>query len=592
MMKGFVKISKLMGLMLLASGLLFAGCAPEGSSTDSAVSGHGGFLIPVTVDTAKLTMDVGDGAGMATGTWSGHVVGLSNVGACGGTPLAATCTIRVTNLDPDYYMTNTYIALSFCADCAGDKFFSNADLSNGVTVFVSGDPDGTGGSADINGSEYCVVEDGQYDVSADPYPSPYNPTGCKTVTTLGVPKPLQYIHPDCGTRDVDWAFSTATGTNFRFYANIKADWYPEDVTGDGRFDFANLTTVYLTINSLNDDKIPGAANKNWWKIGSYQRSNVLTGYGSGGADYTPSPVTYFALNVMGEYPDRIESYTGVGYTDASGLFSDYEYYLNWSWIIRYDPTVINAVTSNGGVIKGGTPLLAGGLDQCNNGAGFCNVPLTATFTGFDGIGAGTQFGGAAEADGYLYSYNPVTLANFSWNASTQSYQTTSGAKVGLGYADIVPVRAGQQGLIKISLTGATTPSVLWYANTAIIPSGTPDSDPEIGLGMYYFKVLAGTSGRGTQLYADMWTTEGGTQLAWTNGTAAGGFGGGTDDWTLGCMPQQAGFDGTQGCNDALPNSAYWVYHANEVSNTAITQSGFTVTGGGTYQYWNVHLCVL
>lgn len=593
MMKGFVKFSKLMGLMLLASGLLFAGCAGPGSSTDEAVSSHGGFMIPITVDTAKLTMDVGDGAGLAVGTWSGHQVGLQTAGACGGTPTAATCTIRVTNLDPNYYMANTYIALSYCADCVGDKFFSDADLSNGVTVFLSGDINGTGGMADINGSEYCVVEDGVY--QGGPYPEPFNATGCVTVDTKGNRKPLQFIHPDCGSRDVPWTFSTATGTNFRFYANIAADWFPEVPLADPRFDFQNRTTYYLTLNSLNDDKIAGAANKTWWRLGSYYRSSALTGYGSGGADFTPAPLRYFALNVLAEYPDRIEQEGGAGYADSSGMFSDYEYYINWAWVIRYDPTVIKAVAASGAIKKGGTTVYNGGRDLCDKEAGACAVQNTPVYTGLDGISTTTNFGGVQEAAGYLFSYSPITPGPFVWNISGQSYNTTFGGNVVGGYGDIWPVNAGARGLVKVNMAVATAtyPNTNWWVSTAMIPSGTPDPEPEIGLGMYYFKVQPGTTGRGTQLYADMWVTEGGPLINWTNGTAAGGFNGAlSDDWAAPCLPIQAGYEGNQGCNDSLGINAYWVFHSTEPSNPNILHSGTTVPNRGAWQYWNVHLCVL
>lgn len=596
MMKGFVKFSKLMGLMLIASGLLFAGCAQDGSSTDKLVSGHDGFMIPITMDMATQTMAIGDGSGAATtGTWAGHNVRLANVGSCGGSATAATCTIRVTNLDPDYYMANVYIALSYCADCAGDKFFSDADLSNGVTVFVSGSQTGAGGMADINGAAFCVVEDGIYDTSPVPYPSPYNPTGCATVNTMGNRKPLQFIHPDCGSRDVDWNFSTATGTNFRFYANIAADWFPEDPTGDARFDFENKTTYYLTLNALND-AIPAATYKAWWKIGSSQRSSVLTGYGSGGADFSPvdpdvsGTRVYFALNVQGEYPDRIERYTGVGHTDGHG-FSDYEYYVSWGLIIRYDPTVVSL--STGGVtVKGGTSIPAGGQDQCNDASGYCNVPYTPTYNGFDGIVSPTV---SNVADGYIYTYNAITVANFQWNQATVNYKTTNGGSINAGYytTGVIPLAVGHVGLAKISLVpspGYT--NTVWYNSTAVITSGTPDPDPEIGLGMFYFRLLRGTQGMGTQFYADMWTTENAPQLAWTNGTAAGGVGGGTDDWLQPCFPIQAGYEANGGCNDSMPASSYWVFHGLEVSNQNIHHSGYTVTGGGASQYWNVHLCVL
>jgi len=589
MMKGFFKVCKLMGLMLMVSGLLFAGCAGPDDSTEGAVSGMGGFQIPITVDTAKLTMDVGDGAGMATGTWDGHQVRLQNVGACGGTATAATCTIRVTNLDPTYYMANVYIALSFCADCAGDKFFSNADLANGVTVFVSGSLTGQGGMADINRSAYCVVEDGLYQAAA--YPEPFNATGCPTVDTKGDNKPLQFIHPDCGSRDVPWVFSTADGTNFKFYANIAANWFPEIPTGDGRFNFQNRTTYYLTLNSLNDDKLTGQVNRTWWRLGSFYRSSALTGYGSGGADFTPAPLRYFALNVMAEYPDRIEQEGGAGYSDASGLFADYEYYINWAWVVRYDPTVIKAVTT-GAVKKGGTAVRAGGNDLCDLQAGFCAVQNTPCYSGLDGISATTNFGGAQEAAGYLFSFNAITPGAFAWNASGQSYKITNGDNIIGGFGNIFPLNAAVKGLVKVSMV--PTPgytNTIWYASTAIIPSGTPDAAPEIGLGMYYFKVQAGTSGRGTQLYADMWVTEGGPLINWTNGTAAGGFNGAlSDDWTAPCIPYQAGY--TQGCNDALGVGAYYVFHATEVSNPNIRHTGTTVPGGGAWQYWNVHLCVL
>lgn len=599
MMKGFLKISKLMGLMLLASGLLFAGCVGPGGDSESAVAGNGGFMIPVTMDMTSQTMTIGDGVGMAVGDWEGHQVGLQNVGSCSGLATAATCTVRVTNLDPNYYMANTYIALSYCADCAGDKLFSNADLSNGVTVFVSGDATGAGGAADINGAAYCVVEDGLY--TNDGYPAPFNATGCVTVSTKGDPKPLQFIHPDCGTRDVRWDFDTLTGDNFRFYANIAAQWFPEIPTGDSRFDFENRTTYYLTLQKL-DDKIAGALNKTWWRIGSYKRSTTLTGWGSGGADFTPADPAvggrvYFALNVLLDYPDRIEKYTGVGYPTIGDGFSDYEYYTSISWIVRYDPTVIKNVAVTGLTGKGGTTLYSGGLDLCDRNASSAHCDKRKpTFTGMDPVQV--VVGGAAEANGWLFSYTPIIQQVFTWNAPGASYQTTNGGKVYAGYGNLWPVHAGQIGLAKVNMVVATPtyPLTNWYLSTAFIPnSGTPDADPELGLGMYYFKLQAGTSGRGTQLYTDHWSTENGPLINWTNGTPAGGFfGGGSDDWIMPCIPIDPAYANNvdQGCNPGKTIADYYVYGNTESSNPLIRHSGLSVPNRGAFQYWNVHLCVL
>lgn len=617
MMKGFLKFSKLMGLMLLASGLVFAGCAqPGGNEEDAVAGGNGGFMIPITVNTSgsELTMEIGDGAGMAVGTWSGHQVGLANAAPCSGPALAATCTVRVTNLDPNYYMANTFISLSYCGDCDGSQTFSNADLSNGVTVFAAG------GDASINGADYCVVEDGKY----VGYPAPYAQYGCTTVSTKGDPKPLQFIHPDCGTRDVKWDFATASGTNFRFYANIAADWFPEVPLADPRFDFQNRTTYYLTLNSLQDDKIAAMANKVWWRFGSYKRSSTHTGYGSGGGDYTPldpakKPVgqkrEYFALNVLLEAPDRMEQHAGMGYYDGTDLpdnpvgpgmcaacFDDYEYYTSISWVVRYDPTVIKAAgtgTTTGA--KVGTNIYAGGLSLCNSNLSSAHCDKRKpTFTGLDPITSTTNFGDlVSEPYGWLFSYSAMPAGKFTWNGIGADYQFTNGAIVKGGYAGIWPVHAGHVGFVKVNpvVATATYPITNWNATTAMIANGTPDPEPELGLGMYYFKLQSGTAGKGTQLYVDHWATENGPLINWTAGTAHGGFNGAaSDDWTAVCIPINASYNNPtdQGCGPfpAYTIADYFVYGQTESSNPLIRHSGMSVPNRGGFQYWNVHLCVL
>lgn len=610
-MKPMIRTVGMVMATALVCCLFLFGCGQSSMEDAAAPSLDGGFWVPVTVDPElEGGMVIGDGSGAALidiDDGRSHPARVKNVKPCSGTPIATTCTIDITNLDPDYYMANVFIRTSWCEDCVGDKFFSNGDIP------VSAEPPMPGCTAaastgfcghlvDINMAGFCVVEDGVYDV----YPEPYNYYGCPIVNTKGDPKPLQFIHPDCGSRPFRWDFSTATGSAFSFYFYVQAEFFPEVPFGpdgiqgtaddDSRFDFQDRSTHYLTLNSLEDDLIPGAINKAWWRLGSYKRSSALTGYGSGGADFTPAPGRYFALNVLAEYPDRIESYPGVGYTDASGFFSDYEYYTNWAWIVRYDPTVIKAVAANGFIKKAGTIVYAGGLDLCNRSLNPAHCDRRKpTYTGLESITYSTLIGGGAETSGYLFSYSPIIVGQFIWNGQGSVYSTSNGGTIKGGYAGIWPVHAGQVGLAKVNMVPRSTffyPNTNWYASTAMIPSGTPDPEPEIGLGMYYFKVQPGTSGMGTQLYADHWVTENGAMINWTNGTAAGGFNGApSDDWIQPCIPIQPGYEGNWGCNDALPIQDYWVRHGQEVSNPYIRHSGVVVPGGGAYQYWNVHLCV-
>jgi len=270
MMKGFLKSGKFLGLLLLACGLVFAGCAgdpnssaltPGGSSegnvpTDSQTSVA---AIPVTFEDGQVTF--GDGSAMASTTIDGHTVTITNAAPCAGTVDGATCKIKLINNDSDEIMTKVTVTTASCSGCAGAKF-DNSDVGAGA----------------IDGGGFCYVDSGNISV-------------CDVHAVPSGNRPDRLIHPDCGSHKTMWDFGGQTSV-YTFYASLTAEWHPWLPVGadlapgggddDPRFNFADRTTFYVMLSDTRDRLVALegtiAANAKKFNIGSYRRSYVIAGH--------------------------------------------------------------------------------------------------------------------------------------------------------------------------------------------------------------------------------------------------------------------------------------------------------------------------
>lgn len=573
MMKRFEKSGKWMGLVLVALGLLFAGCAGPSSEEGASASQSGQTMgIPVEVNNGNLV--IGDGSGSAVVALRGHTVEVANGGtACANAGDASTCWIKVVNRDSDEYMVNTIVRTSFCSTCSGAMQFDNADLTNGNTTHTPVIDGNVGAPSPINGAEFCVVEDGAYNYGPT---APFTAKGCQThAAPVSSIKPYQSLNPSCGARSVLWDFGGQTTPNYRFYVDVRGTYLPWNPLSDGRYEFQDHTTTYIMLADYAD-KIPGAPNRSWYRLGSYIRSNVLSGYG-GPAKATMVARQYFAVNVAIEYPDRIES-RAMG--DKS-RFTNYEYYIQFAALIHYNPAVVQRITANGKTTKGTAFNYGAGtsgigdvctLNNCGKGK--------ETYRGYQDP-TGSQTG---EGVGFIFTYEQISNNAFSYFSISSVYATVNGGKATALAGSELPAQFGHHGVAHLAL-GAHS-----YASTGVIQEGV-DAKPEMPLAMYSFKVQpTATSGKGSEFILDQYASYTGFSYGWTNETMAGGFYAGTDDWASYCWPMY-GTPANQGCDLLRPTSDYIIYSQNENSNPAISQTGFAVPLKGAYQGWNAYLCI-
>jgi len=601
MMKRFKEIGKWTGLMLVACSLLFAGCAQDSSSEEGALGSDSASSLGIPVEAVvgadgnvdELIFGNGGDSGMAQ--FDGHTVEIIN-GSTGCTAgPSPECAIRVINRAKDHYMANTIVYTNQSGDASAQ--FNTADYDETLTNMHSAPPDGSsidarnddvGYTASVEGGGYCVVEDGMYGTG---YDNPFNMEGCECrFMPANTYKPYQMLEPNCGNQEVHWDFGNHAAGNFPFFAQIQTEWWPENPHDDARYDFQDRTTMYLMITDLEDTMT--ATYKDWYRIGSYRRSNILAGWNAAGAgNSADSGVSfgatttgvngnsdareYFALNVAMEYPDRIESYD-IG---DKGNFTNYEYYTKLALVITYDNEVVERVTADGKTRAGkgnGTNVAAGGLEQCSTGN--CGIGLE-TFRGMESPGgSNTNF---QDGKGYILTYEFRFTTGFTWLAANGSYSTVSGDVVMDYYGGRIPANAGQYGVANVRMDPihaftATYPDTIFYYNSAVIQEGV-DEDPDLPVAMYFFKII-GEPGDGTWMRSNMFASDSQPELQWTNGTIEGGYGAGSDD-TLHDVPFSGVDQGTI------------VAASLEQSNPNISHTGFAIAGNGAYQAWNVHICV-
>lgn len=620
-MKGFLKNGKWIGL--LAIGLLFAGCYGGGdSSSDSAVTpvAHGGQGVPITVDPVNETLTIGgpEGAGIGI-TADGHSVQIIN-GATGCATVGGAdevdCYIRVINLDSDEYATNVRLVSSLCVGCISAQL-DNVDSINGTAVgdcvaamgaapYPADQSDlgcNIGTSYDVaNTFEICVTEDGDF----RNFGPPYNPDGCQVVTTnAGLYAPVQVLHPECGSRAVKLGF-VGQVPKYTFTGTVEADWYPADPrAGDVRYDFADRTTFYVMATRLISnggvgDSPNGSA---WLKSGSYQGSQIISGWGATGSNVLSGVTTdkgkYFAVNVALDYADRIE---GQIMGDGSRN-QNYEYYYNMSIVLRYNPTVVSLITAN--IASEGV----GGDDAedciiCQDAVNFIQADNGFTTILFgDNYFSGNPgwlscYVDLTEGFKPMYSNNYVTWYGNSVGATIAYYATlTTGTAGTLQAYFAAPWIAGQVGVMRFNMTGGAM--TYGRSGATALPSEGVDVAPDLPVSIHYFEVLPGSSGKGSQFWIDVFSSSTSLNIAWTNGTVyPGGHKGASDDWVTPCIPFSAGFEDNinQGCDVGLPSNTYDVALSSENTNLAISLSGRAAPGGdsnsnGGWQQQSAWICV-
>jgi hypothetical protein len=614
MMKRFVNGGKIVGLMLLAAGLIFAGCAgPNGtggsseSSAPAAVQNSYG-AVPISLDPKTGDFSIGAGDGLSDITMvAGHTVeikngstsivaGKGNCGAGGGTG-DVHCWIKIINRDSDELMANVFLTGSKCKNC-GTATMDNADNVNGDTTKPIG---GTALSVPINGNGFCFAEDGKF-----PSKRPFNFYGCSTVFTPGSYKPVQMLHPSCGQRTEMFDFGNQVA-KYSFYASVAAQYFPWNPLGpdltpktgddDARYNFQNYTTVYMILTDFNT----APSGKALYALGSWKRSNILAGYNpAGGAVSGVSlvPGTYFSVNVAVEAPDRIESYMMADKNLFPSNPNGYEYYNQSAIMFRYNPAAVERVKA----VHKGFAYGAGAKYPCYT-AGNCTATGSELYQHLDVIVDNTN---SLYGVGWIAFYRsiPENFILYGGNAFSLSvdYLTDNGGKIHITKSAYACRECGHKGFAKVNhaFVGG---SIKWSntnpANPAMTQDGI-DAAPENTINIYHFFTRGADvvgnimHGRGSEFRADTFGSYTQFNLVHTNSTL---FPGGTkgapsDDWTDYCAPFYVGGGNIHYCKPAEPVASYAVYQGVENQSPLILQGGEAVAGSkGGIQTWGVYVCI-
>jgi len=627
-MKGFEKNGKWLGLALVAVCLLFAGCGGSPSSEEGTVSSNSQTSstgVPMEMNNGQLI--IGNGSGSGTGVINGHTVEIKNgpAGCANNGDNGADCEVTLINRAKEAAMVNVEVFANGCVGCASPRF-DNADVTGmvvGMTLTAEaricgstrdGNPDGACQGA-INGGGFTYVEDGKY-IGALP---PYNVYGAAPVATAIGDKPRQILHPDCGQKNTVWSFGNQTSPNYKFWANIAAQyvpWAPKQDDGtilDSRYNWADRTTMYFMIVGLNDLLTDaGASHADWYRLGSYQRSTVLSGYGSGGGKANLAAGQYFALDLAVEYADRIEGQVMGNTTSFHPGPYAYEYYSQIATVFRYDPSAVEllpegAATDGGTWLPAGNPATGSPMDYCDldTDSTYCSkgkqtwinrlVDLSSSYMGTGWIGLNTS-----------------PSEDFKWMAGGNKYSTVYGAigtvKAGTSGRTLFPWGQGQQGVARINLTKGVSKTLNSVA-TGLIQEGV-DTKPELPMVMYYFHARRDAAGRGSEFFLDAVPGYTSYTYGYTKGSLLPSgpnsgtlpacdkpAGSGTScDWLTYCWPMNGALtDAVMGCG--ADNAARIIAASEgERPNENISQSGpvtrYSMTvDNGAWQQWPAHVCI-
>jgi len=601
------------GLVILMTGLIFAGCAsPEGSSEGSAPLGTQNYnLVPITITpsgTGEADIQIGeDGLGDVI-VANGHTVEILNGTSMAGGPSKCTdlgggdvrCWIRLINRDSDEYMTNAFITGTTCPKCTTAQI-DNADLSHGDTTKAIG---GAQPSVEITGLGICYAETGVYVAR----PSPYNEKGCPIqLCPTGASKPAQTIHPKCGARSQMWDFGAQTA-QYKFMGGVQATYYqwnalgsdgaPGGVGDDPLYNFQDYTTVYVVLTDLLNANLA----RSWYWPGAYKRSNHIAGFGSAGnvSDISIPVGRYFAMNLAVEYPNRVEAqpHASQPVFPANG----YEYYNMWAVMVRYNPFAIERVKAAKHKIGGvGTNVYPGMPVQCVTAA-TCTTPGTEAWDHMEPYSEGVNsIYPAGAKEGWVSLYRFLNQ-NFGRNDLAYTYKfDTVGKTIGFT-ASVYPIlEGGHKGIAHFDKTkaGLVISTAMFGGKGSVAENNWmtqdgADAAPEMLLNMMYMYSIAGSSGRGSEIRVDMFTSY--TQFRlWHTGLTmlpGGPKGGTSDDWGDYCAPFSTAFPGTHYCDPGKGILDYALYQGVENAQRFLPLGGQSPAGGnGGVQAWNVFVCV-
>jgi len=632
MMKGFVK----KGLVLLALGILIAGCAGPTEESSSSSSRNGVEGVPMTLDPSNNSLTIGDGSGgYAYKTVDGHSVEVINgttacadYGPVGPAVGTARCSIRLYNRDPKFYMANAFIVFTACASCQANlQMMDNFDIENIDAGFwdVSGNPlvldaytvhpptTVVGGTFAGGATE---IWDGQG--SGIAYASDiYNPNNLNKNNPFGAPrvdlngtrnvKPIWMIAPVCGVGSEVWDFAGGSdNTKFPFYAAVKASWFPMSPLGDDflrggtganaddpRFNFKSFTTFYVTLTDLYTN----AADTAWRKVyrpGSIYRSNVLAGYkppggrgasGKSVADLTYTTQHYFMVNVGVEASDTTERQQ---YGITGAVFT---YYKDISIEISWNPSVLTTIDAGawmGTVGAAGSRYQKLANSQCVTPSA-CAIYPAGTGGANNAHGLDHELntvltsvgGGAIDRGGYI----GITAENSTYKADTYwSYFETGVFFQDYNYVTdtVVPAGGSAPGYVigrTFPFRGFANINCMDAGDASCIATGVPDPEPEFWLYNFVLKVKPGNVGRGSEIKVE--TFEGRTYI--TNNKNFDGWGGAAGPKRPSDQVAFTEYDGAVMVMGGVSNF--------EHNNPLIRHRGPAVPENGTAQGWNVAVCI-
>jgi len=620
-MKRFVKNGKIVGLMLMALGLVFAGCAGPGGSGGSsetaapATTQNSYGAVPISVNGENGDLTIGSGSGLSDLTLiAGHTVEIVNgstsitggVGKCTGSAGDIKCWIKLINRDPSFGMYNVSVSADplalGCINC-GTAVFNNADLVGTTPTRVVGGPNV---DTPILNSGYCYAEDGEF--GGNP---PFNAKGCSTNFTVGTnPKPIQVLHPRCGQRAemLDFGNPAAPTARYTFWASVSADflpWSPFGADGirgtgddDARYDFENYTTVYIILAGMTNDR-PGR-----YIMGSWKRSNAIAGYGAPGnvSGTNLTPGAYFGVNVAVEAPDRLENYYMADVQHMSSNPHGYEFYILSAIFFRYNPFVVERVRN--AAHAGKTYIKPQARDMCFV---YPNSPCgnTLNYQSYSHLEPVADGGNSFYGYGWVALYRNVDLQLFGYYATgaATTYHTDNGGLIHINTGAKACQECGQKGFAKMNraFLGGTISSANTSAAKPAFTRDGPDAEPEQTVMVYHFYVKNNTVGKGSEIRADVYSTN--TQFQFElhpypekSTLVPGGF---NLDWADYCWPFNLA-PGAQGIVRYCPKPFVWtsnitVFQSKERMNPAIHQSGESVSGPsgsfGGIQAWSTYVCV-
>jgi len=603
-MKTFAKVGNFLALAILAAGLAFGGCQgqDESSSEGPAPAGTQNYaLFPITItpgiEPGRAGLEIGEDGLGAVIIINGHSVEIVNgdTSIVGGEGRCADygfgdvhCWIKLVNRDSNEWMTNAFIVGTNTQNYI-DATLDNCDLADAV----GGDTCKPIGGPDIptpaTGVGICYAEAGVFENRTEPY----NEYGCPVQgTTTDAVKPFQMLHPECGAKSELWDFGVQV-SQFTMFGSVIADYHPINPLGNPDFDFNNYATVYLMLVDL-DDVNPGMGI---WRIGDARRSTVLAGYGAADSGASIPRDDYFVVNFGVEFADRIETYHMADRTQVGGPSNlGYEYYYQYSVLMRYNPRAVGTVQSAHKTLQG--KVWGPGLwEHCQIGLNCSLLEMEFNDHLFPLLPA-DSFEDTSEGWVGFYRRLASNFDRYFTTAVGVDYTTAGGGVIHWSYYMYIPQEMGHKGVAHINraYVGKSISYHYWGGTTyspdsKVIAQQGVDPDIDAWLGVWYFYTKPGASGLGSEFMVEVYSSYTQFNLAWTDVTLepGGPHGGLSDDWIDYCWPMEAG---PHGCDGAKTAADYIVHEGKETVNLNLPLGGTDAHGGpGGVQAWNVYVCV-